>query len=253
MNEQQKQTWVYGVVPGGASLPELERREGLPQVWIVEAGDLGALVGDAPEEDAKATRDRALAHARVLEAAVVDAPVVPFKFGTIVPGGDDRVNSDLLEARHDELVKFLKKFEDHVQMTLKVNYREDAVLREIIEGEPELGQLREQTRQGDEQATRDARVRLGELISKALEQRRERDKADIFEHLKPVSIAAVDEAIEAEFMVLNAPFLVERGRIEEFEEAVEHVAEERQQRMQFTLLGPMPVFNFLDVEEPAWA
>lgn len=253
MNDTQQNTWIYGVVPAGAALEEIERRDNLPEVWVVEAGDLGAIVGDPPEENAKATRDQALAHARVLEAAIVDAPVVPMRFGIIVPGGDEAVGSELLDARHDELTRLLSKFEDRVQMTLKVSYDDDAVLREIVENEPEAAQLREQARQGSEIETRNARVRLGELISTALEQRRERDKTDIFERLKPVSIAAVDEAVETEYMVLNAPFLIERDRIEEFEEAVDEVAHQRQGRMHFTLLGPMPVFNFLEVEEPAWA
>ena len=253
MNDTEQNTWIYGVVPAGAALEEIERRDNLPEVWVVEAGDLGAIVGNPPGENAKATRDQALAHARVLEAAIIDAPVVPMRFGIVVPGGDEGVGSDLLDARHDELTRLLRKFEDRVQMTLKVTYDDDTALREIVESEPEAVQLREQARQGSELETRNARVRLGELISNALEQRRERDKIDIFERLKPVSIAAVDEAIETEFMILNAPFLIERDRIEEFEEAVDEVAHQRQDRMHFTLLGPMPAFNFLEVEEPAWA
>src|SRR5919198_3939012 len=103
--EKENTTWVYGVVPAGAELRELERRgDGLPDVWVVEGGDLGAIVGEAPGEDAKATRNQALAHARVLEAAVVDAPVVPFRFGIMVPG-DEEVGSELLEDHHDELAQ----------------------------------------------------------------------------------------------------------------------------------------------------
>jgi hypothetical protein len=253
MTDKQQNTWIYGVVPSGAALEEIERRDNLPEVWVVEGGDLGAIVGHQPAKDAKATRDQALAHARVLEAAIVDAPVVPMRFGIVVPGGDEQVGSDLLEARHDELARLLKKFEDRLQMTLKVTYEEDAVLREIVENEPDAAQLREQARKGSETQTREARVRLGELISNALEQRRERDKNDIFGQLKPVSVAAVDEAIETEFMVLNAPFLIQRDRTEEFEEAVDQLSQERHDRMKFTLLGPMPAFNFLEVEEPAWA
>jgi hypothetical protein len=252
MSDEQQSRWVYGVVPAGAKLEEMERRDGLPDVWVVETDDLAAIVSEAPAQDAKATRDQALAHARVLEAAIVDAPVVPFKFGTMVPGDDEKVGSDLLEAYHDELAELLRKFEDRVQMTLKVTYHEDAVLREIMDSEPQIAELRKQS-QGPEEQTRNLKVQLGELISKALEQRREADKADIFEQLKPVSVAAVDDPVETEFMVLNAPFLVERDRLDDFEEGVEQVAEERHQRMQFTLQGPMPAYSFLDVDEPAWA
>jgi hypothetical protein len=253
MSAESQNTWVYGVVPAGASLQELERRgDRLPEVWVVESGDLAAIAGDAPEQDAKGTRNQALAHARVLEAAIVDSPVVPFRFGIMVPG-DQEVGSDLLDAHHDELAQLLKKVEGWVQMTLKVYYDEDAVLREILENEPEARKLREAMNEGSEEATRDVRVRLGELISKAIEQRRERDSADILEHLKPASIAAVVDPLEKEFMVLNAPFLVERERQQEFEEAVDEVAQERQERLRFRLLGPMPAYSFLEVEEPAWA
>jgi Gas vesicle synthesis protein GvpL/GvpF len=252
MNDEKQNVWVYGVVPAGAALEELERREGLPDVWVVEAGDLGAIVGNAPNGDAKETRNQALAHARVLEAAVVDAPVVPFRFGIMVPG-DQEVGNDLLDAYHDNLAPLLKRVEERLQMTLKVYYRQDAVLQEIVDSVPEIAQLRETMREGPEEATRDVRARLGELVSNAVEQLRQRDSAEILERLKPVSVAAVVEGLEKEFMVLNVPFLVERGRQQEFEDAVEEVAQERQERMSFRLLGPMPAYNFIDVEEPAWA
>jgi hypothetical protein len=252
MNDEKKNVWVYGVVPAGAALKELERREGLPDVWLVEAGDVAAIVGDVPEDDEKATRNQALAHARVLEAAVVDAPVVPFRFGIIVPD-DQKVGSDLLDAYHDDLAQHLRNVDDRVQMTLKVYYHEEAVLREIVEREPEVGRLRDAMRERPEEAARDLRAQLGELVSNAVEQRRQRDAADILERLKPVSESGAVEGLETEFMVLNVPFLVERDRQREFEDAVEEVAQERQERMRFRLIGPQPPYNFIDVEEPAWA
>jgi hypothetical protein len=138
-------------------------------------------------------------------------------------------------------------------MTLKVYYHDEPLLREIVESEPEIQQLREAMSEGPEEATRDVRVRLGELVSNAVEQRRQRDGAEILEQLKPVSQAAVEGTLEREFMVLNTPFLLERDRQEEFESTLEEVAEERSERMRFRLLGPMPAYDFIDVEEPAWA
>jgi Gas vesicle synthesis protein GvpL/GvpF len=253
MNEEKQRIWVYGIVPLDASLEELERRrDRLPEVWVVENGELAAIVGKAPDGDGKGTRDQALAHARVLEAAVVDAPVVPCRFGIMVPG-DQAVDADLLEPYRDEFAQLLKRVESRIQMTLKVYYNEDVVLREIVDKEPEIAQLRKQMGEGPEEATRNIRARVGELVYNAVEQRRERDSADILERLKPASVAAVMEGLEKEFMLLNTPFLVERDRQQEFEDAVEEVAQERRERMHFRLLGPMPAYNFIDVEEPAWA
>ncbi|MQA03158.1 MAG: gas vesicle protein [Streptosporangiales bacterium] len=254
MSAEAQTLWVYGVVPVpvDASLDDLERHDDLPDVRLVESGELAAIVGDAPDDDAKATRNQALAHARVLETAVRDAPVVPFRFGMMASGGEQQVSSELLDARHDELAQLLERVEDRLQMTLKVYYHEDAVLREIVANEPEIARLREAAQQGSEEATKDVRIRLGEIVNTAVEQRRERDSAELLEHLKPVSLAGVVEPLELEFMVLNAPFLVERDRLSEFEAAVEEAAEERRERMRFRLLGPMPAYNFIDVERPAW-
>lgn len=248
-------TWIYGVVPAGANLVELDRRAeqiGV-DVWVVELDDLGAIVSDAPSQDARGTRDRALAHARVLEAAIADAPVVPFRFGAIVPGSDKEVGDELLKARHDELVETLRRVKDHIQMTVKVEYIEDAILREIVESNPEISQLRQQARQGDEMATRDIRVRLGELVNAGLEQARERDAVQILQKLERLAAAVASEDLESEYMVVHAPCLVERKKADDFEHALEEMAEENSGRMRFTLLGPMPAFSFVGSEEPARA
>src|SRR5947208_1774305 len=100
VSDEEEKRWVYGVVPGAASLEELERRaDRLPPVWLLEMGELAAIVGDVPEDDAQGVRDQALAHARVLEAAVIDAPVIPVRFGTVVVGGDEAVGNELLGPR----------------------------------------------------------------------------------------------------------------------------------------------------------
>jgi hypothetical protein len=254
MNDQQREnTWVYGVCPAGAKLEELERRsDRLPaDVRVVEFGDLGAIVGDAPGYTAKATRDQALAHARVLEVAVLDAPVVPFRFGTVLTDGS--VGTELLGAWHDELAQLLESVKDHVQFTLKATYHEDVVIREIVKSHPKIAQLREQTRGRDEITTRDRRVRLGELVSIALEQLRQRDAGAIVERLKPFSVASQVAPLENEFMALNAPFLVQRRRMREFEEAAAIAADEQAERMRLTLHGPMPAFDFINGGQLPWA
>jgi Gas vesicle synthesis protein GvpL/GvpF len=250
MNDRTRDdTWVYGLVPSGARLRELERRsDRLPSgIRVVESGDLAVIVGDPPAEGARATRDRALDHARLLEAAILDAPVVPFRFGTMV---DSRaVASELLDAHHDELARLLQRVRDHVQFILKVTYREEVVLREIVERDPEIARLREETRNGDEIATRAGRLRLGELVSIALDAVRQNDADAISMRLAPHVEAFTLKPPETEFMVLNAPFLVERRRMRQFEEAVAAVVAEQAEGMHFVLLGPMPAYDFVDSED----
>jgi hypothetical protein len=229
-----------------ASLHELERRaDRLPPVWLLELGELAAIVGDAPENDANGVRAQALAHARVLEAAVVDAPVIPVRFGTVLAGGDAAVGSELLDSNHDEFARLVQRFHSLLQMTLKVHYVEDAILRDIVQDDPEIARLRDYSRRGSQAATHVARARLGELVYNALGQQAQFDAADLLMRLKPVSVAAIAAVPESEFMVLNAPCLIERSRMGEFEALVEAIAEQHTGLLRFTLLGPMPAYNFL--------
>jgi len=253
MSEDREGTYVYGVVPAGVKLEGLDRKgEGMPEVWLVEVGDLAAVVSDLPANEETATRDHVLAHSHVLAAIAETTTVVPLRFGMIFPS-DEAIRDDLLQARHDELTQLLERFDGRVQMTLKVAYEEEAVLREILKSNEEIAQLREAIRDSAKEESRDARIRLGELVNAEIEQRRERDAAEILEQLKSVSLASLPQPAEKELMVLNAPLLVERKQLDAFEDAVDEVAKGKEELMRFKLLGPMPAYHFTDVEEPAWA
>jgi hypothetical protein len=253
MSGEHEGTYVYGVVRSGVEFDALEREgDELPKVCMIEVGDLAAISSDLPADDEAATRDHVLAHSRVLAAAVQSAAVVPLRFGMVFPS-DEAIRDDLLEARHDDLAELLDRFEDKVQMTLKVYYQDDAILREVVSGNSEIGRLRDAIRGRSEEESHDARLRLGELVNAAIDERRERDSAEILNELKRVTVAGIVDSLEKELMVLNAPLLVERRRLEEFEAAVDEAAQARGELMHFKLLGPMPAYHFIDVPEPAWA
>jgi Gas vesicle synthesis protein GvpL/GvpF len=243
--------YIYGVVSADAGLGDPSPAGGL-EVELVEADDLAAIVSPAGGEDEASVRESVMAHARVLESAIRDTTVVPMRFGMVFPD-EETVVRDLLEARHDELAHWLERLEGHAQMTLKVYYREDGVLREIVAGNDEIARLRDATQGGDEQTTYNDRVRLGELVNAEIEQRRERDSAEILGRLEPLTVASISEPPEKEFMVLNAPLLIEQRRVPELEQRLEEIAEERAELLTFRLVGPMPAYHFVSWEEPAWA
>ena len=240
-------TYVYGIVRPGVSVG-VSGEEGMPDVRIVETGDLGALVSDSPE---KASREAVLSHNRVLEAALDDSPVVPLRFGFVMRD-DDAVRTEILEAHHHELAKLLERFERRVQFGLKVYYHEDAIVADVLAGEPELARLRDQTRGQPEDATYKQRVRLGELLNKTIEKRRQRDGEEILDALRPLAEAVDLEGPEDELMLANVVFLLERDQLDEFNATLEEIADARADLMRFRLIGPMPAYNFIEAEGQAW-
>ena len=118
----------------------------------------------------------------------------------------------------------------------------------MLEGDEEIRALREKVRELPEDAAYYDRVRLGELIVRALEQRREIEGADIIDRLEPFAVATVSNQLGAPEDVVNAAFLVERERQEEFENAVEGVGEELAGRVRLRLLGPVAPYDFTPEE-----
>jgi hypothetical protein len=242
--------YVYGIVRAGTSLRALDRAEqDGPEVRLVESDDLAALVSDSPEE---ATRELVLAHGRVLAAALESSPVVPLRFGMVVTT-EDAVRDEILEGHRDELAELLERFEGLVQLTLKVYYHEDAVVAEILAADPQAASLREALQDQPEDLTYKQRVALGERLNATIEKRRVADGEQILEPLKPLAEAISLEPPDDELMVAHVVMLLDQDRVPEFESTVESLAQERVELMRFRLLGPMPAYNFIDFQEPAWA
>jgi Gas vesicle synthesis protein GvpL/GvpF len=241
-------TYVYGIVRAGAQLDSVSGDAELPDVRLIEAGDIAALVSAGPE---RAAREVVLNHGRVLEAALDGSPVIPLRFGMVLTD-DDAVRDEILDAHHDKLADFLDRLEGRVQMTLKVYYHEDVVVAEILSSNAQLAQLRETIQGKSEDAGRNERIKLGEGINAAMEQRRQSDGQEILDRLRPLADAIALEPPEDELMVAHVAFLLQRDRLEEFDAAVEEIAKPNVELMRFRLLGPMPAYNFIDLKEPAW-
>lgn len=246
-NETVSGTYVYGIVRPGVSV-DVSGEEGVPEVRLVEADDVAALVSDSPE---KASREAVLSHNLVLEAALDDSPVVPLRFGFVM-ADDDAVRKEILEAHHDQLVKLLERFEGRAQLALKVYYHEDAIVAHVLAGEPELARLRDQIHGQPEDATYKQRVRLGELLNKAIEKQRESDGKELLDALSPLAEAVDLEGPEDELMLANVVFLLKQDQIDEFNATLEEIAGPRAELMRFRLIGPMPAYNFIEVEGAAW-
>jgi hypothetical protein len=248
--------FVYGIVPAAFEPPALDGLGDPPApVRVVGAGDLGALVSDLPDDALPGTRDDLAAHARVLAAIVeAGATVVPVRFAMVLDD-DEAVRERLLEGRREELVALLRALEDRVQYTLKAVYDEAALLREITAGNAEIAFLSGETRGRPDAEVQREKIRLGELVARAVEQQREADERAVAAPLDPVAERIVLESPRHDRIAVHAQILVGRARAAELEEAVGRLAEQHGGRMTFRLVGPLAPWSFSDVQleaEEAW-
>lgn len=208
-----------------------------------------AIVSDAGEGEVEATRHNLMTHAGVLEALMQQGTVVPMRFGVVVPS-EDALVGHVLGPLHDQLDELCRRFEGTTELHVKALYREDVVLAEIVHEHPEVARLREVTRDLPEAATYYDRIRLGELIAKAMEAKRRADGEAVVGRLAPLAIETRENELLVERMVVNTAFLVATSEQERFDEAVAQLGSEVEERIDLKYVGPFPPYSFTDVHLP---
>lgn len=255
MTEPRKSTaepakYVYGVVRvGGKRWPKLEGINGEP-VAPVAAEGLAALTSDVPDELLEAGREELLTHSRVLERALEHGTVLPMRFGVVLPD-EQSIRDELLAPHSDELEAQLQAMDGKVEVNIKALHDEETVLREVIAEIPEAAELRDSIQGKSEDATYYERIRLGELVAQALDDKREQTGPAIVDRLSPHAVAVQVGDPAHERMALNASFLVERKGLKGFDRAVDALAEEQGGRIRLKYTGPLPPHSFVELEVAA--
>jgi len=224
--------YVYGFVRRGDAAGD-----------AVCEGELAALIRRIDGDRVELQHEAVMEHAEVLNGALDRGPVLPLRFGHVLPD-EDAVRAHI-SARTAELERLLGELQDRVEMDLTAVYREEPLLREVLAENPSLAAARRLIRGRPAEATHFERIRLGEGISQAIEGKREADGAAILRELEGSAVAVSTEGPRHVRMLLNAAFLVERDRLDEFDERVEEVSRERADRMEFRLVGPRPAHSFV--------
>jgi hypothetical protein len=226
-------TYVYGVAPKSAGPPPCRGVAGAP-LELVRHGKLAAIVSSIPSSTVRARRQELMRHSDVLQAAFERDTVVPMRFGTVFPTGDDVV-TDLLEPRHDDLVALLRRFGGLAELTVRAFFLEEPVLAEIVREDRVVARLRG----GPE------RLALGEAVASALARKRELEGDRIVSRLLRHARDVVVEERQAELEILRGAFLVERRSIGAFDAAMSKIAGERDGVVRFKYTGPLPPHHFV--------
>jgi Gas vesicle synthesis protein GvpL/GvpF len=240
--------YVYGIAraaePTDVETPGVGSSQG--SVRRIVHGELAALVSDVESGPLVAARGLR-AHWRVLEEATRKGTVLPVRFGTVMEN-DDAVVGQFLALRHDDLVAQLTRLSGKVQLSVKAFYEEDRLLRGVVQRSRAVAQMRDRVRGRPEAATYYDRIQLGELVAGEVEQARERDTAMVLERLEPLAVAVRREPPAGAEGAVNAAFLVERRRVDEFSEAVAQLADDVEGRLRLRYVGPLPPYSFTEEE-----
>src|SRR5690606_8738078 len=93
-----------------------------------------------------------------------------------------------------------------------------------------------------------ARRPPGRLVEAALRNSANRDVVDIHEPLKPAAGAWRSDQPIGDRMIMNAAYLAERSREQEFDEAVKALSTKYDDQLSFKYPGPWPPYSFVHIK-----
>ncbi len=241
-------TYVYGLVFADTPLPDgLTGLGPSERVWKISCENVAAIVSDVPDERRLGKRKHLMAHEAVVEAVAAESTILPMRFGAVIT--EEGVTKELLAPHREYFAGVLGELDGRTQYTLRGSYDLEAVLPDIIQNDPDMRALHERVRGLSEEAGHFDRIQLGELIAKALKARRQQDAQDLLDGLDlPYVVMRRVYDPEQDGDVVNAAFLVERARRQEFEEAVYEVGG-RLPMVRLKLVGPLAPYDFVPERE----
>jgi hypothetical protein len=243
-------TYVYGIMAAShPSPPEGTAGVGEPPrpVRVLKAGELAAVVSDAPEGLRPKRRDL-LAHQNVLSEAGAAGCVLPMRFGSVAP--DDATVTGVLTERAEHYTERLRALDGKVEYNVKASHAEEAVLHLVMAENPDIRAQAEANRRANGGGY-DDRLRLGEMVAGAVKAREAEDGARVVRALEPTA-AAVSLGPESTGWLVNASFLVEREAAARFLDAAEQIRGDMP-HLEVRVNGPLPPYSFVEPgpSEPA--
>lgn len=237
--------YVYGIFPGDVELAGEQAGVGDPPglLRLVRGADLAALVSEVDLARPLGTPDDLRAHQQILDRSAAVLPVLPMRFGAVMTS-DEAVVSELLEAHREEFAAALDGLEGYAQYVVKGRYDQDVILAEVLAGDPEAERLRTRIGGVDPAATRDARIALGELVSRAVTARREADTRALGNRLNGLSAASLVRDPTHELDAVHVALLLDASQAGQVEEVIADLASLWNGRVELRLLGPMAAYDF---------
>ena len=242
----EKAIYVYGILPADVELATEMPGVGDPpsQVRLVHSDGLAALVSEVDASKPLGSPGDLTAHGQIVDASAGAVPVLPARFGAVL-ASEEAVAEELLAANHDEFEDSLKQLEGRAQYVVKGRYAEQVILTEILSENRQAARLADKLRGADPDATRDTRIKLGEIINDAVTVKRHKDTRALGNAMEGHCVASVVREPTHERDAVHVAFLVDTGAESEMEQVIENLARDWDGRIELRLLGPMAAYDFV--------
>lgn len=217
-------------------------------VYTLPYRDVAAIVSRSPIVKYAVTRENSIAHARVVEMAMQKYTILPVRFCTIAEE-EETIVEKVLKARYQEFIDLLGEMEGKIELSVRALWTNlDAIFVEVVEENKEIQSIKETLlREKNRQKQYAGKIKIGQLVQKALEDKRKREVGELLESLKPFSLDCKENRIYGDMNIVNAAFLVSKEQEGEFDHMMQQLEKVYGDRKKLKYTGPVAPYNFVEV------
>ncbi len=206
--------------------------------YAVNQGNLSCLESDTSCDHYPLWREHIISHQKPIEEVMKHYDVLPFSFSNIA-NTEDQIKEKILKERKDEFEKLFQKFKGKTEVGLKAFWPNMQLIFQEIAKNPELQRLKKRS-----PLTYQQQIAAGEFIQKLLEIRRKEEAQNIIKAVSDLAEDLKEQQLFGENMILNAAFLIKKGREDEFSRRAGMLADSFP-NTKLNCSGPFPLYNFV--------
>ena len=213
-------------------------------VYTINYQNIAAVVSDIELSEIDPTRKNVLAHTMVQDGIIKKGTFIPMGFG-MVATNESSVRS-LLEKNYPGLSSELKKLAGKIEVELKIFWDDKSLMRE---NQQLITKVQAKVKAASSAAeTQRLLTEAGMQVEKIVLAWKAKYVDQIYASLKKLAVDSRLNNCSGVKMLLNASFLIDRAREDEFVEQVRSLDAKYQGNINFKYIGPLSPYNFVSIK-----
>ena len=209
--------------------------------------DVAAVISNSPIKKYPVSRENCLGHQRAVEAVMKEGfTVLPVRYCTIADN-EEQVKK-ILKRDHRRFKDLLLKMNNKVELGLKGIFDENLIYPDILAKNKEIRLWKEKLMHQPPEKTYQKRAELGRMVETALNREKEKAKNIALRALEGIADDCVVNDNYGERMFINASFLADKNREQEFNQKVDELNEKLGDGVKLKFVEGLPPFNFVCME-----
>ena len=221
------------------------------RIYTIAYRDISAVVSDSDETDITYLPKDILAmqlveHQRVIERVMTEHTVIPMRLGTIA--ADEKEVETILANGYRTIKDVLAKINNRVEVDVAATWNDFGLLLKEIGEEKEIKDQKERLLANPSKVSIEDQMKIGFMVKKALDKKREQFAAQILSVLSTVSRACKEHDLMDDKMASNLAFLIDKSEHEDFERKLEELNTMFSEKLNFRCIDPLPPYSFYTIE-----